>query len=124
MEHRADFRHASTAFLQMHKIWDRASKELSAVYDPKLLNFLANQPFLSKIFNAIAKHGHAKPKKDETTGIGTCKDNEISATGEWISLVYSRFACRCAISLSSIPFFVFSTQMKVIRRYSPFFQRR
>ena len=30
---------------------------------PQLLNVLAHQPFLSKIFNAVAQQGHAKPKR-------------------------------------------------------------
>jgi len=47
----------------MHKFWIVPPKEPPAVYGSKLLNFPANQPFLSKMFNAIAKYGHAKPKK-------------------------------------------------------------
>jgi hypothetical protein len=60
--HRGGLVNAQRFLEQINRLIAHAVERLA------LLSLLANQPFMSKMFNAFAKHDHAKPTKGKTTG--------------------------------------------------------
>jgi len=77
------FRRRVNNVLHMHQLLSSLIVKENRRRYPEFLNLLAITPFMSKIFNAVAKNDNSKSTKGEMTGMGTCKDVSVIGCRIW-----------------------------------------